>query len=102
MNDRMPSMQYSTSELNQLLKFDPRAPIINRLREASVDTDVNVDSSSREQVNLITKEVLKACNVIRPSVMDLTNLPQVRAEHKKAHRNDMRIRKTFSSSIGLA
>jgi len=66
----MPSMKFKALELDKLLKVDPKSAMIMKLRTADTD-HVDVDSSTVDRVKLVTKEVLKACNVIRPSMGDL-------------------------------
>jgi len=101
MNEQMSSMKFSAKEIDSLLKIDPAGPVIKRLREADTQ-DINLDRSSPAQVHFIAKEVLKACNVIRPSVTDLATLPKARAEAKKAIKSEQKNRKTFNSSISTS
>jgi len=73
----MSSMKFEDRELDHLLKVDPKSTLVRNLRK--VDTnEVDVDKSSKDRVHLLAREVLKACNVIRPSVADLTTLPFAR------------------------
>ena len=67
MNGQMSSVKYSTKEIENLLKLDPSSVLSKKLGE--------VDNASIEQVRVLAREVLKACNVIRPSVEDLVTLP---------------------------
>ena len=40
--------------------------------------------ASGQRVRLITKEVLKACNVIRPAIKELNELPAARKQAQSA------------------
>ena len=64
-------MKFKDVEIDQLLKVDPRSPMLRQLRQASSQA-VDVDKASVDRVHFVTKEVLKACNVIRPSLGDLS------------------------------
>jgi len=77
MNGQMGSMKYEQDEIDNLLKVDPATNMVKRLREIE-SAEVDIDKSSPLQVKLIAREVLKACNVIRPSVKNLSTLPLAR------------------------
>ena len=57
--------------------------------DSSIESSVDVDKPSVERVHLITKEVLKACNVIRPTLMNLNQLPGARKQAKASQREKL-------------
>ena len=55
------AVAYNDYEYEKLLKLQPDAPICRSI------IDFNLQKDHRDQVHTLTTEVLKACNVIRPS-----------------------------------
>ena len=68
------SMRFKDAEFKKLIKIDKESPIINQLEQID---DVQF-SKSPDRLKKLTKEVLRACNVIRPDMGDLWNLPVMR------------------------
>ena len=65
-------------ELDKVFKIDSTSPLVNNLRQLKdKDSDV-VNSTSYKRLEMITKEVMKACNIIRPSIAQLTQIPEAR------------------------
>ena len=75
MNGQMSSMRYSSKDIERLLKLDPAGILVKKLREVDATAAIDGDNASCEKVKLIAKEVLKACNVIRPAISNLASMP---------------------------
>lgn len=96
----MSSMKFQTTELEKILRVDPESPMIKNLRLAK-NSNVDIDKVSADRVKLLTKEVLRACNVIRPSVADLTQLPKARELAKSALRLEQKNRQIQSKQLDM-
>ena len=84
---QMSSMKFQLKELDKLFKVDPQSAMIKQLRQVD-NQEVDVDKESVDRVHFVAKEVLRACNVIRPSIADLSTLPVARKQAKSALRLD--------------
>ena len=70
----MSSMSYSKKDIDNLLNLDPSGILTKKLQEVN-DYANDADNAGGAQVKVVAREVLKACNVIRPTVENLVTLP---------------------------
>lgn len=74
------STKFKEKEFEKVLSLDENSRIVKQICQLNEDFVKNRRNESQNRVSALTKEVLKACNVIRPSVKDLTLLPQMRRQ----------------------
>ena len=68
-------MRFKDDELKRLIKLEGQSAIISQINQIEDDS---FSYESPDRLKKLTKEVLKACNVIRPDMTDLYTLPMVR------------------------
>ena len=68
-------MRFKDDELKRLIKLEGESAIISQINQIDDDPFAH---ESPDRLKKLTKEVLKACNVIRPDMTDLYTLPMAR------------------------
>ena len=63
------SIKYSDTDYEALIKVTPEAPIVKMIDHLGI-------ADSHKRVYTLTRQVLQACNVIRPKLGDLKQNPQ--------------------------
>ena len=90
-------MRFKDAEFKKLIKLEGQSPIIEQLKQID---DNSFSAESPDRLKKLTKEVLKACNVIRPDMNDLYTLPLARqhvAERMTVKPGSMQDREADSS-----
>jgi hypothetical protein len=91
-------MLLTHNKFEDYIKAEPKKSLVIMSME-KIDGKV-LDPENKQRVNVFTREVLKACNVIRPSVSELTYLPinRKRAIEQQDQRTTERTMKTKHKS----
>lgn len=86
-------MKFDDNEADRLLHVNQSSEIIQQMRRADTESIQFGGRASADRVKLVTKEVLKACNVIRPPLSDLNQLPHARKQAKQ----DLMLRRRYGT-----
>ena len=69
------SVRFKETEFKMLIKTDEKSMVMSELGMTEVN---GYGLGKPDRIRNLTKEVLRACNVIRPGVSELVNLPLAR------------------------